>query len=488
MTESDTERVLRESLRRRAERAPDGRDLAERIIASAGGGRVVYRSFRWQTWVTPLVSAAAVAALAVAVVKGTTPARHGSGRVAAAETRENYASASAADSRAADGRIGCPPARCDRSSSVVAPGPAAASGRPSAAGSSGAGGSASAAGGTGAATGTALSGFRVSDLTFVSDTEGWAFGTARCLNGSAGRCPAMMHTTDGRTWQSMPPPPVDTGHLQLGIRFADDQVGYAYDPTVLFMTTDGGRTWQRQSGGALALETLDGNVIRLVSTHSGCPGPCDLTIERAALGSPTWQQLGGTRALSGVSGVQLARSGREVYVLIRLNPAGGAAAQTSTLLSFPDTGAAPQSTGEPCPQGGTRAGSSAGGEVDSVAVAAGSGSTVAVLCQPRTSGQAAFVATSAQAARGFAATAGSLPYGVDLLAGDPGAVLLAGGGRVGVYRSTDGGASWHLAPGVGAVRFLGFESAQVARAVSSDGSVLWTTTNGGASWQPVRFR
>lgn len=495
MTESDTERVLRESLRRRAERAPDGRELADRIVASAGGGngRVIYRSFRWQTWVTPLVSAAAVAVVAVAVVKATAPPTRGSGPVAAGETRQPYglsasasasASVSASDSRAAEG---CTAAACGRSS-AAAPGPAPTSVGASA-GGTGTAGSANTGGGSSVSSGSVLSGFRVSDMTFVSDTEGWAFGTARCLNGSPGRCPAMMHTTDGRTWQSMAPPPVDAGHAHLGIRFADDQVGYAYDPTVLFMTTDGGRSWQRQPGGALALETLDGDVVRLVSTHSGCPGPCDLTIERAPVGSPTWHPLGGTRSLSGVGAVQLARSGREVYVLIQRNPAGGAPAQTSTLLSFFDTDAAPQTDGEPCPQGGSRAGSSAAGEVDSVAVAAGAGSTVAALCQPRASGQSAFVATSTRSGRGFTATAGSLPNGVDLLAGDPGAVLLAGGGgRVGVYRSTDGGASWHLVPGVGAVRFLGFESAQVARAVSSDGSLVWTTTDGGASWQPVRFR
>jgi hypothetical protein len=494
VTESDTERILRESLRRRAERAPDGGELAERILAGVGGGdsRVGYRSFRWQTWVTPLVSAAAVAAVAVAVVQVATPARRGSHTVAAGETRDPYAvSASASDSGSA-GRASCAGARCERSSAVVAPGRGPSSVRPSGTGAGAASSGADASGtdtAAGAGTGSALSGFRVSDLTFVSDTVGWAFGTARCLDGSAGRCPAMMQTTDGRTWHSMPPPPVDAGHDQLGIRFADDQVGYAFDPTVLFMTTDGGRTWQRQSGGALALETLDGNVVRLVSGHSGCPGPCDLTVERAAVGAATWQQVGASRPLSGVSSVQLVRSGSEVYVLIRRNPAGGAPDQTSTLLSFPDTGAVPQSDGEPCPQGGARASSSAGGEVDGVAVSAGVGSTVAVLCQPRSAGQDAFVATSARAGQGFTATAGALPAGVDLLAGDPAAVLLAGGaGRLGVYRSTDGGASWHLVPGLGAAGFLGFESPQVARAVSADGSVVWTTTDGGASWAAVRFR
>jgi hypothetical protein len=232
----------------------------------------------------------------------------------------------------------------------------------------------------------------------------------------------------------------------------------------------------------VALETLDQNVIRLVSDKTGCPGPCDLRIERSNVGSSTWKPIGGTQPLSGVSSLQLTRADQEVYVLIRRHPAGGAPSQTSTLIALNDSGTADLNDGEPCPQP-----SGSGGEVDSIAVAAGSNRRVAALCQPRGGRQPAFVVTSTSAGRAFTATAGRLPSStLDLLAGDPRTVLLAGGSG-GIYRSTDGGVTWRRVPGIESVRFLGFESTQVGRALSGDGRTLWTTTDGGAHWRPTRF-
>jgi len=78
----------------------------------------------------------------------------------------------------------------------------------------------------------------------------------------------MAHTTDGSTWRSMLNPPVNIGDVN-GVRrplrerhqdSRNDQVGYVFGQSAFFMTTDGGATWTHQSGGAYALETLDGNV------------------------------------------------------------------------------------------------------------------------------------------------------------------------------------------------------------------------------------
>ncbi len=46
-----------------------------------------------------------------------------------------------------------------------------------------------------------VTGFRATDLTFVSETQGWALGSAAC---AAGRCTALFRTTNGKTWTSMP--------------------------------------------------------------------------------------------------------------------------------------------------------------------------------------------------------------------------------------------------------------------------------------------
>jgi photosystem II stability/assembly factor-like uncharacterized protein len=166
-----------------------------------------------------------------------------------------------------------------------------------------------------------------------------------------------------------------------------------------------------------------------------------------------------------------------VYVLVQKHTA------PSTLISLADNGSGWRADGEPCPQ--TEPGAAAG--YASIAVAAAPNRSVTVLCRTWDGRAPERVAVSMDAGAHFSSTRGALPaIGPDLLAGDPRGVLLAGGWD-GVYRSTDGGASWAKVPGLAAVGFLGFESTDVARAVSADGRTVWTTTDGGAHWQPTRF-
>ena len=69
------------------------------------------------------------------------------------------------------------------------------------------------------------------------------------------------------------------------IRFANDLDGYAFGPD-LFVTTDGGVTWSQENGPYVAaLEPAGGTVMRVAYTETGCPGPCDLTIQTAPAGS-----------------------------------------------------------------------------------------------------------------------------------------------------------------------------------------------------------
>ena len=154
------------------------------------------------------------------------------------------------------------------------------------------------------------------------------------------------------------------------VRFATDRIGYAFGPAAFFITTDGGRDWQRQTGGALAVETLDGNVVRLRSSGSGCPGPCGLSIQTAIVGSTGWKSPPLPPIRGEVAGVQLVRGGSNVYLLATGHVAGGAPSATSTLLRSTDDGATWSSRQDPCPQ---RPGS---GEVDTTAIAAGAGDTV----------------------------------------------------------------------------------------------------------------
>jgi photosystem II stability/assembly factor-like uncharacterized protein len=50
----------------------------------------------------------------------------------------------------------------------------------------------------------------------------------------------------------------------------------------------------------------------------------------------------------------------------------------------------------------------------------------------------------------------------------------------------DGGDTWQKVQDVtGDIGWVGFESQQVGRAVSKDGTTIWTTRDGGATWHPA---
>jgi photosystem II stability/assembly factor-like uncharacterized protein len=440
-------RELRASLQRHAREAPRGDLLAERIVNTTERESRSPRG--WRTWSMPLIAAAAVAAVVGGIVgvqslqtsaHGPTPGTH-SGSVLQSPAN--------------------PSATGSSTSNVVAPPTKSASAQP-------------------------LQDVTILDLTFVSENQGWALAVADCVDAS-GRCSALFHLK-GTTWWSMPnSTPWNVAGVTGGcadpcvtnIRFADPDVGYAFGPDALFMTQDGGRHWKRQAGGAVALETLDGNVIRVTSTGTGCPGPCGVRVETSAIGSSTWTPSD----LPEVSGAGLS-FGRgqpsNAYLLVTRNPAGGAEDETSTLYRSTDDGAHWTSVGEPCPQTGS--------EVDSLSVAGGGPDRVSVMCATRTALQHLYVANSTDGGAHFAGRSGLIaPKSAGPLTGDAATTLVVAG-ETGLLRSDDGGGTWHHVAGVsGAIGFVGFESTDVGRAVSSDGATIWTTRNGGSSWTSFTF-
>lgn len=437
---------LRETLAARAAEAPAGDLLAERIIHAADRESVHSRRAAqrgWRTRALPLVAAAAVAGVVLTVV-----------------AIEHYRP------------TGSPPAASQSGSPTQPSSPTPTdTGSPSPTTAS-----------TTAAHVADLTNVKVLDLTFVSENEGWALAAADCLTGP-GRCTALLHTTDGKTWTSVRSTPFNVAGVQgcaapcvTDIRFADPHVGYAFGPAAFFMTTDGGAHWTPLAGGALQLETLDGNVIRVTGSPSGCPGPCNVRVETAAIGSTTWTSA----ELGSLSGARLSfsRGGSDAYLLVTRNPAGGANDATSTLYRSSDDGRSWLQAGEPCPQ------SSA--EVDSSAVAGAPDGRVSVLCTVRSATQRSFVVTSTDHGATFAPQPGTIPVIVpDQLTGDPTTVLVAA--RDGLARSLDGGRSWTAVPDVqGRVTFVGFESSSVGRAVT-DQHTIWTTRDGGRSWRPKAF-
>lgn len=457
---SELEKRLRASLRRHASEAPDGDRLAERILRDAHARPLPSRSRRrreWRTWTLPLAAAGAVAALAATLV-GVNQVHHSASAPPAVQPHSFAQLTELPTVLPTDGAT--PAVGPTRSQPIVPP---------------------------------SLAHVRVLDATFVGPDDGWLLATADCL-GRPGTCTAMLRTVDGGAhWTSFKPPPANVPGVANcdkpcvdHIRFANSHTGYAFGADAFYMTTDGGRHWNQQSGGAAALETLDNNVVRVSTTEPGCGPPgCAFQVQTAGIGSSKWSKPYRLGAEGMTTGAQLVRSGSDAYVLVTLNPAGGASAETSTLFVSTDDGATWSDRGEPCPQAG-----GPNGEIDSAAIAAGGADRVSVLCVGRMAPNRSFVATSADHGGHFSALSPLPGSGAWLLVGDPATVLLVVPQDAGpiVYRSVDGGLAWQTIPEqMGGVTWLGFESKTVGRIVSDAGRTIWTTHDAGAHWTPFTF-
>ncbi len=269
-----------------------------------------------------------------------------------------------------------------------------------------------------------------------------------------------------------------------GVRFASTKVGYAYGLKAFYTTADGGFSWHKQVGGAVAVEAADGNVIRVTTSGSGCPGPCQVGIETAPVGSTSWTRRSlGLPGDSFVATAAFARTGARAFLLIEANPAGGGQHETSTLFRSADDGHSWARVGEPCPQRDA--------EDDSVLPSSAPDGSYAVLCRPRGASGRSYVATSTDGGRTF--HAGSYRLGaafVQALGAASGKVLLLSSDET--YRSTDGGnhfarLSADAGSSPGQLSWLGFATSSVGHGISADRRSVWATRDGGRSWASFRF-
>ena len=353
-------------------------------------------------------------------------------------------------------------------------------------------------GAVGPAGGPVPAGFTVHDLTFVSDEAGWALGTAPCPNRP---CTSLVRTTDGgRHWVGLRPPVVGlvgvddcSSACVSNVRFATPVIGYLFGPQVFYLTTDGGTTWQRQAGGAAALEIGDGNVLRVPSGDGqACFPGCPVSVQVSTIGGTGWRTV---LALSSAqvgsdTGVQLSRSSGHAYLQVYGHVSGGASQAHSALYASADGGLNWASRGEPCPQ-------ISSGEIDASALSSASDQSVTVLCTQR-SGSASFVAVSTDGGRTF--QPGKLLPNLETQVGSASSstVFAIGsvGGRESLVRSVDRGLTWNVVAQSGPMTaaaaprsgFLGFESPTTGRWVSvSDPRTVWTTRDGGATWVSYTF-
>jgi len=329
-------------------------------------------------------------------------------------------------------------------------------------------------------------GFAVLDLTWISDDDGWALGTFTCRHPSGSQCNVLLRTTDGgASWRKVSEPP---GAIVHSIRFANENVGYLYSKyeTVLYLTTDGGKTWELQPvtahdkiyGGGYAIEVSNGVAIRL--TYGGGA----VTLARAAVGSADWKAVGTQNV--GSYAPELVRTGHTVAVLYRGHTAGGGNRAYSSMQISSNDGDTWTTRGEPCPQIGSD-------EIDSTDIASAADGSITVMCRTRGISGRPFVATSRDSGKTFQAAPRGLGDGVNQLAAASAKVLLVRSDAM--YRSVDGGATWRkvlIDPTIrnpqSDFQFLGFESDKVGRYVGYDQRSIWTTRDAGATWTQYAFK
>jgi len=352
--------------------------------------------------------------------------------------------------------------------------------------------------------GAAASGFQAVDLTWVSAEQGWALGVAPGCLGQ--RCATILETTDGgQHWVTVTdlhdclleaaPVGCPAGVPQVSqIRFANADIGYAFasDGGPFAMTTNGGLSWAIQPGRqASAIKVGYGTAIRISFSQGGCPGPCDWSIDQAALGQNSWSTLFTPPTSVNHGNVDLLRQGPElIYAAFLGDPAAGAGSQQAQLYVSANAGLTWAGRPDPCA-------SSQRPEYVTAELAAAPSGVLAALCVSRGGAQSQMVAVSTNQGTSFGPLE-ALPHSSsglfsEIAATSAKALFVASPGGE-LVESRNGGQSWRVAirvkaqitPTTPQSTFLGFETPLIGRWIGPP-DTLWTTTNGGGTWTAAKF-
>lgn len=334
------------------------------------------------------------------------------------------------------------------------------------------------------------------DSTWISPLIGWVLG-----EGKAGcpSCVVIKHTDDGgRDWSSVPAPHAglsegceSSGGCITRVQFVNPRDGYLYGPA-LFTTTDGGRTWRREAGKQTeALATVAPGVVwRLAYDHDGCPGPCDVILQRQRAGSTRWTIV---RApfddrITGVTPQIVSTGGARVLIVFYGNLASGFPSSASFYITV-DEGRSWTTRTDPCRF-------TASTENDAWDTSATAQGTVVVECLAKGDSGDRFIVESRDGGQTFGPPHPISANDSLIAAASPSTIAAATGDVSGeglitytVDVTTNAGAKWRtvvrdpetLMDTMPGESFLAFASSTVGHWIGY-GNKLWTTTDAGRHW------
>ncbi len=314
-------------------------------------------------------------------------------------------------------------------------------------------------------------GFRPETAAAVGARDLWVLGEYRC-RGSW--CLALVSSTDGgKRFSRVDLPPLPSQGTDPTIVFASARDGFVYveDGTPLYATHDGGRSWQRTGPprpvGAFAAG--GGRVYAIFGrTH----------FERASISSDTWEAL--PFLVKKEFPISLASRGRQVWLLgLARNSRPG----RQSLERSNDGGQT------------FMAGPGPGFGLGCALVPAGR-EIVWAVCP---SGMMAGLSVSKDGGRSFrirsfhdpgGSGAPSLTNGGQVAAASERIAVLTRGAGGAFLRTADSGRHWSVVPrtaGIQGVFWLAFTTQRVGSALVElhDRTDLWRTTDGGETWHSV---
>lgn len=356
--------------------------------------------------------------------------------------------------------------------------------------------------------------FQPTSVTFVGLSTGAVIGQAgtpgHCGPPNPADCTSLAGTNDyGTTWYGVSAPVTgapDGSHGVGQLRFLNDRDGWAFGPE-LWVTHDGGAHWRQEQTHGMRVTGLETAGDQAFAIFASCTGTgadyaadcSSFSLYSSPAKSDQWQpvpipaastQRPGTAAGS-ASLVLVGATGGTGYLL---TPSGA-------LLSGPLTGAGWSVASGPVVSGRVRClpgAAGASGQPTGTMLAASAGELV-LVCTSATSRaadtQAKLVIESKDGGTHWSeigtAPAAGIATSVAIQARDN-LVLLATDS--GLYRSADGGRSWHLAqpsPGGAAAAapgfsYVGMTSPAQGVALPADAGLheVFITADGGSSWRP----